>query len=526
MSTNAKDIGILYLVFGLFSAMIGTALSYIIRLELTSSGSQYLSGNYQLYNVLITGHALLMIFYFVMPSLIGAYGNFLVPLMIGAPDMSFPRLNNISLWLLIPSLIFIIIGGLIDSGAGTGWTILPPLSGITSHSGLAVDISIFALHLAGISSMLGAINFITTVINMRAPGLSWHKLPLFTWAVFITAILLLLSLPVLAGGITMLLADRQLNTSFFDPSNGGDPLLFSHLFWFFGHPEVYILIIPGFGIISHVISHYSGRPVFGVIGMIYAIISIGLLGFIVWAHHLYTVGLDVDTRAYFTSATMIIAIPTGIKIFSWIATIYGGRIITNTATLFTYGFIFLFTLGGLTGVMLANASVDIALHDTYYVVGHFHYVLSMGAVFSLLAAFYYWSPKMLGKTANDYLGQIQFWSLFIGVNITFAPMHFLGLQGMPRRIGDYPDSFMPWNYIASIGSTISIISTILFLYIIYESLIKSSSNLAVVPVLYMNSYFATNYGLTVRANIHSLEWLVDTPFEFHSFATLPITSNS
>lgn len=551
MSTNHKDIGTLYIIFSIIAGIIGGLFSMYMRLELQDPGVQFMtnadgSPDGQMWNVFITAHGLIMVFFVVMPGLIGGFGNWFVPLMIGAPDMAFPRLNNISFWLIVPAFFLLIASAFVGAGAGTGWTIYPPLSDTLGHPGMSVDMAIFALHLAGASSILGAANFITTIFNMRAPGMTLHKMPLFVWAMLITSFLLVLAVPVLGGAITMLLTDRNFGTSFFSPEGGGDPILFQHLFWFFGHPEVYIMILPAFGIISHIVSTFARKPIFGYLGMAYAMVAIGFVGFIVWAHHMFTSGISLSAQTYFTIATLIIAVPTGIKIFSWIATMWGGSISFKTPMLWAIGFIFLFTVGGVTGVVLANGAMSKVLHDTYYVVAHFHYVLSLGAVFALFAGFYYWIGKMSGRQYPEFLGKVHFWLTFVGVNLTFFPQHFLGLAGMPRRYIDYPAPLLPedmgwvertgfmlnetwnqllaaltgaeyestiswgyhgWNFVSSMGAYLAGASVILFVFIVFYTLVCGRR----VEDNYWN----------VDEKTMTLEWTVSSPPPFHQFDIQP-----
>ncbi|WDM85514.1 cytochrome c oxidase subunit I [Ehrlichia sp. JZT12] len=496
-STNHKDIGTLYIIFSIIGGIVGGLLSLVLRLQLAHIN--VLNDNYQLYNVIVTGHALIMVFFMIMPALTGGFGNWFVPLLIGAPDMAFPRLNNVSFWLLVASLILLCTSVFIGEGSGTGWTLYPPLSYIGSHPSASVDIAIFAIHVAGASSIVGAINFIVTIFNMRTKGMTLLKMPLFVWTVLLTSFMLVVTIPVLGGAVTMLLTDRNFGTSFFDPAGGGDPLLFQHLFWFFGHPEVYVIIFPAFGIISQIVSTFSHKAVFGYLGMVLALVGIATVGAVVWAHHMFTVGLDAEIVTYFSVTTMLIGVLTGVKVFSWIATMWGGQIEFKTPMLFSIGFIFVFVVGGVTGIIISHGGIDKALHDTYYVVGHFHYVMSIAALFAAFAAFYYWIGKISGKQYNECLGKVHFWLTFIGTNLTFLPQHFLGIAGMPRRIPDYPDAFIPWNYISSAGAVLSFISALFFIYIVISTL---------------------RNGKQCPSNPwggDTLEWTVPSPAPFHTF---------
>ena len=527
MSTNHKDIGILYLFVAGGVGLISVIFTVYMRLELMHPGVQYMclegarliassetcTPNGHLWNVMITYHGVLMMFFVVIPALFGGFGNYFMPLHIGAPDMAFPRLNNLSFWLFVTGVALGVAslfapGGNDQPGSGLGWVIYPPLS--THETGYSTDLAIFAIHVSGASSILGAINIITTFLNMRAPGMTLHKVPLFAWSVFITAWLILLALPVLAGAITMLLTDRNFGTTFFDPAGGGDPVLYQHILWFFGHPEVYIIVVPGFGIISHVISTFSRKPIFGYLPMVYAMVAIGVLGFVVWAHHMYTVGMTLTQQSYFMLATMVIAVPTGVKIFSWIATMWGGSIEFKTPMLWAFGFLFLFTVGGVTGIVLSQAPIDRAYHDTYFVVAHFHYVMSLGAVFAIFAGVYYWIGKMSGRQYPEWAGKLHFWMMFIGANLTFFPQHFLGKQGMPRRYIDYPEAFATWNYVSSMGAFLSFASFVFFIGVVFYTLTKGER-------VTQNNYW--------NEHADTLEWTLPCPPPEHTFETLPKRSD-
>ncbi|KGJ19050.1 cytochrome c oxidase subunit 1 [Paracoccus sanguinis] len=525
MSTNHKDIGVLYLFTAGVVGLISVCFTVYMRMELQHPGVQYMclegarlipaaagevcTPNGHLWNVMITYHGVLMMFFVVIPALFGGFGNYFMPLHIGAPDMAFPRLNNLSYWLYVAGVALGIAsllapGGNDQMGSGVGWVLYPPLS--TTEGGYSMDLAIFAVHVSGASSILGAINIITTFLNMRAPGMTLFKVPLFAWSVFITAWMILLSLPVLAGAITMLLMDRNFGTHFFDPAGGGDPVLYQHILWFFGHPEVYMIILPGFGIISHVIATFSRKPIFGYLPMVLAMAAIAILGFVVWAHHMYTAGLSLTQQAYFMLATMTIAVPTGIKVFSWIATMWGGSIEFKTPMLWAFGFLFLFTVGGVTGVVLSQAPLDRVYHDTYYVVAHFHYVMSLGAVYAIFAGVYFWIGKMSGRQYPEWAGKLHFWAMFIGSNLLFFPQHFLGREGMPRRYIDYPEAFGYWNNISSIGAYLSFASFLFFIGVVFYTLFAGKR---VTENNYWNEYADT------------LEWTLPSPPPEHTFEQLP-----
>ena len=523
MSTNHKDIGLLYLMVSAVVGFIAVLFTVFMRLELMSPGVQYMclegfhlfstpetcTPNGHLWNVLITYHGVLMMFFVVIPALFGGFGNFFMPLQIGAPDMAFPRMNNLSFWMYVAGVCLGLAslfspGGNDQLGSGVGWVLYPPLS--TTEAGMSMDLAIFAVHVSGASSILGAINMITTFLNMRAPGMTLFKVPLFSWSIFVTAWLILLALPVLAGAITMLLTDRNFGTTFFDPAGGGDPILYQHILWFFGHPEVYIVVLPGFGLVSHVFATFSRKPVFGYLPMVWALIAIGAIGFVVWAHHMYTVGMSLSQQSYFMLATMVIAVPTGVKIFSWIATMWGGSVEFKTPMLFAFGFLILFTMGGVTGIVLSQAGIDRAYHDTYYVVAHFHYTMSMGAAFTIFAGVYYWFGKMTGRQYPEFWGKLHFWMFFIGVNLTFFPQHFLGRQGMPRRYIDYPEAFAYWNEVSSWGAFLAFASFLMFIGIVFYTMFKGEK-------ITENNYW--------NEHADTLEWTLPTPPPEHTFETLP-----
>jgi cytochrome c oxidase subunit 1 len=499
-TTNHKDIGTLYLVFSLIMFFVGGVLALGIRLELLQPGLQFWRPEF--FNELTTMHGLIMVFGAIMPAFVG-FANWQIPMMIGAPDMAFARLNNWSFWLLPPAALLLVASFFVPGGAtSAGWTIYAPLS---TQMGPGMDLAIFALHIMGASSIMGSINIITTILNMRAPGMTLMKMPLFAWTWLITAYLLIAVMPVLAGAVTMLLTDRHFGTHFFNPAGGGDPVLFQHIFWFFGHPEVYIMILPAFGIISQIVPTFARKPLFGYSSMVYATASIAILSFIVWAHHMFTVGMPAAAQLFFMYATMLIAVPTGVKVFNWIATMWRGSMTFETPMLFACGFIFVFSMGGFTGLVLAIAPVDIQLHDTYYVVAHFHYVLVAGSLFALFGGAYYWMPKWTGHLYDETLGKWHFWLSMIFFNITFFPMHFSGLAGMPRRIPDYALQFADFNLISSIGAFGFGIAQLIFVYVVWK---------------------CVRGGERARDRVwegaEGLEWHVPSPAPYHTWETPPL----
>jgi len=498
-TTNHKDIGTLYLLFALMMFIVGGAMAMIIRAELFEPGLQFVEP--QFFNSMTTMHALVMIFGAVMPAFVGL-ANWLIPMMIGAPDMALPRMNNWSFWILPFAFAILLSTLFMDGGAPAGgWTMYPPL---VLQTGDAFPFLIFSVHLMGISSIMGAINVIVTIVNMRAPGMTMMKMPLFVWTWLITAYLLIATMPVLAGAVTMLLTDRFFDTSFFNAAGGGDPVMFQHIFWFFGHPEVYILILPAFGIVSQIVPTFARKPLFGYSSMVYATASIAFLSFIVWAHHMFTVGMPLTGELFFMYATMLIAVPTGVKVFNWVSTMWRGAMTFETPMLFALGFVVMFTIGGFSGLMLAMAPVDFQYHDTYFVVAHFHYVLVTGAVFAIMGASYYWMPKWTGHMYDERLGKLHFWLSTISVNVLFFPQHFLGLAGMPRRIPDYSVQFAGFNEISSIGGFAFGLTQLLYVYIVFKT-IKGGAK-------------ATDQ---VWEGAHGLEWTLPSPPPYHSFSTAP-----
>ena len=501
LATNHKDIGTLYLFFSFTMLMEGGVLALLLRAELFEPGLQIV--NPELFNQFTTMHGLIMVFGAIMPAFVG-FANWQVPLMIGAPDMAFARMNNFSFWLLPPAALMLTLSFFVPGGAtAAGWTLYAPLS---IQMGPGMDLAIFAVHIMGASSIMGSINIIVTILNMRAPGMTLMKMPMFVWTWLITAYLLIAVMPVLAGAITMILTDRHFGTSFFNAAGGGDPVMYQHIFWFFGHPEVYIMILPAFGIVSQVIPAFARKPLFGYASMVYATSSIAILSFIVWAHHMFTTGMPVTGQLFFMYATMLIAVPTGVKVFNWIATMWKGSMTFETPMLFAIGFLFVFTFGGFTGLILAISPIDIQLQDTYYVVAHFHYVLVAGSLFAIFAGFYYWVPKWTGHMYNETRGKIHFWNSLIWFNVTFFPMHFLGLAGMPRRYADYPMQFTDFHQIATIGAFGFGLSQVYFLFAVVLPTIKGGPKAADNP----------------WEGAEGLEWTVPSPAPFHTFETPPL----